>query len=41
MVFSIEPAIFLKGLSLVIVEDMIHITKKGYEEISTMNRELS
>ena len=41
MVFSIEPAIFLKGLSLVIVEDMIHITKNGYEEISTMSRELS
>jgi Xaa-Pro aminopeptidase len=41
MVFSIEPAIFLKGLSLVIVEDMIHITKRGYEEISTMDRQLT
>jgi hypothetical protein len=41
MVFSVGPAIFLKGVSLVILRNMILIVKKDYEPISTTNRELS
>jgi len=40
MVMTVEPSVFVKGLGTVLMEDDVLITKTGYEDLSTIQKEL-